>query len=393
MNIHIVNTFYPPWRGGAETCTRNLAVNLQRIGHRVSVTAAHPPLKPGDYVEEEGVSVKRLRSIGMFYGVPIVPELPRHLMRVEADILHVNFPNPYTASSGAFTSKLRKMPAVLTWHNDLPPVTKVAGILVRIHDSILSSYYLNIYDAIITTSNVYFEGSKILKKYWRKVRVVENGVDCERFKPGVEVGDLKMRLNLTKSKVALFVGALTKWHRYKGLEDLLAALKILNREDVKLIVVGDGDLRSEYQDMAEQLGLSGRVLFVGNLPDNLLPRYYAASDFLVLPSRDRSEGFGLTILEANASGIPAVASNVGGIPGILTDRVNGLLVPPRDPQALADALQVIVEDDDLRVRMGLMGRKIALSHDWSKVAFETFKVYCEVLQNRGLMKSKAQIPM
>ncbi|MEM2106540.1 MAG: glycosyltransferase family 4 protein [Candidatus Bathyarchaeia archaeon] len=386
MNIHIVNTFYPPWRGGAETYTRNLAVNLQMMGHRVSVTAAHPPLKPGDYVQE-GVAVRRLRSIGMFYGVPIVPELPRHLMGVEADIIHVNFPNPYTASSGAFMSKLRKMPAVLTWHNDLPPVTKLAGILVKMHDNMFSSHYLNIYDAIITTSNVYFEGSKILKKYWRKVRVVENGVDCERFKPGVEVGDLKMRLGLTKSKVALFVGALTKWHRYKGLEDLLAALKILNREDVKLIVVGDGDLRSEYQNMSERLGLSGRVVFVGNLPDNVLPRYYAASDFLVLPSRDRSEGFGLTILEANASGIPAVASNIGGIPGILTDRVNGLLVQPRDPQALADALQVIVEDDDLRVRMGLMGRKIALSHDWSRVAFETFKVYCEVLQNRSLMKS------
>ncbi|MGQ9543319.1 MAG: glycosyltransferase family 4 protein [Candidatus Bathyarchaeia archaeon] len=380
MKIQIVNTFYPPWRGGAETYTRSLALNLHRMGHTVSVTVAHQPLKPGDYVQE-GVPVRRLRSTGMFYGVPVVPGLFGHLIKVEADILHVNFPNPYMATVGAFVSRLRKIPAVLTWHNDLPPVTKMAGILVKIHDDLVSKHYLDIYEAIITTSKIYFEGSKILRRYWRKVRIVENGVDCERFRPGVETEDLKRRLGLSGFKTGLFVGALTRWHRYKGLDDLLMALKILNRDDVKLIVVGDGELRPEYQTMASNLGLASKVIFAGDVPDRLLPKYYAASDFLCLPSKDRSEGFGLTILEANASSIPVIASRVGGIPGIVADRVNGMLVQPKDPQALADALQVMVEDDDLRVKMGLMGRMIALSHDWSRVAAETLKVYYEILQS------------
>ena len=99
---------------------------------------------------------------------------------------------------------------------------------------------------------------------------------------------------------------------------------------------------------------------------------------LVLPSKDRSEGFGLTILEANASGKPVIGSNIGGIPGILTDNVNGILVPPNNPTFLADAICRLSSNDKLRDQMGERGRQIAIMHDWSKVAFETEKIYFEL---------------
>jgi glycosyltransferase involved in cell wall biosynthesis len=380
MKIHIINTFYPPWRGGAETYTKSLAENLAKLGHDVKVTVANQPLASGEYLQN-GVSVTRLKSAGMFYGVPITPCMLNRLLSVEADVIHVNFPNPYNAALGALASRIKSLPAVLTWHNDLPPVTRIAGALVRIHDDLATRFYLNEYDAIVTTSNFYAEGSKILKRFKEKTRLIPNGVDCEKFNPNVPGEDLNKRLNLGYSKVALFVGALTKWHRYKGLDDLLRAFKLLNRDDFRLLVVGGGDLKPKYETLAGDLGLQGKVLFVGEVPDSLLPNYYAASDVLILPSKDRSEGFGLTILEANASGIPAIASNTGGIPGILVDGRNGMLVPPNDPLSLAEAIRRIAEDDDMLRKLGVKAREVALDHDWRKVALETEKLYSELIHD------------
>jgi glycosyltransferase involved in cell wall biosynthesis len=382
LKIHIVNTYYPPWRGGAETYTRSLAENLAKLGHEVNVTAAHPPTAPGRYLYGR-VTVTKLRSLGMFYGVPLTPRLIQDLVSAEADILHVNFPNPYNAAIGALASKIKGVPAVLTWHNDLPPVTRSAGVIVQIHDGLIAPLYLGWYDAIITTTNIYAEDSKILKRYREKIHMIMNGVDCERFRPDVYAGDLRSELNLKDSKTVLFVGALTRWHRYKGLDDLLQAFRLLDRKDVRLLVVGGGDLKHEYEQMAQHLRIRDRVIFAGDVPDSLLPKYYAISDVLVLPSKDRSEGFGLTILEANASGIPAVASDVGGIPGILLDGENGVLVPPRDPERLAEAILRLVNNDEYRATLGRRARELALKHDWRIVASDTEKLYLEVIQSRN----------
>ncbi len=382
MKIHILNTYYPPWRGGAETYTRNLAENLAKLGHEVKVTAAHPPSTPGREVYGR-LTVTRLRIVGMFYGVPLTPGLIQDLVSTDADILHVNFPNPYNAAVGALASKIKGVPSVLTWHNDLPPVTRSAGVIVQVHDGFIAPLYLEWYDAIITTTKIYAKDSKILRRCREKVHMIMNGVDCERFRPDVYAEDLRSELNLKDSKTILFVGALTRWHRYKGLDDLLRAFRILDRTDVRLLVVGGGDLKHEYENMAQSLRIRDRVVFTGDVPDSLLPKYYALSDVLVLPSKDRSEGFGLTILEANASGVPAIASAVGGIPGILIDGENGVLIPPRDPERLAEAIRRLVDDDAYRSALGRRARELALKHDWRIVASDTERLYLEVIRSRG----------
>jgi rhamnosyl/mannosyltransferase len=386
MRIHIINTFYPPWRGGAETYNRNLAENLSKMGHTVKVTVASPPLSPGEQFHDK-VAVTRLRSVGMFYGVPIMPALFYRIMKIESDIIHVNFPNPYNALMGALVSRIKNIPSLLTWHNDLPPVTKFAGALVRIHDDFATHFYLDQYDSIITTSHVYADGSKILKRYSGKIRVIVNGVDCDRFRPDISGEDIRKRLNLGNCKIVLFVGALTKWHRYKGLDNLIRAVGLIDRNDAKLLVVGGGDLKSEYVDLAKRSGVGDRIVFAGEVPDELLPKYYAVSDMLVLPSIDRSEGFGLTILEANASGVPAIASKVGGIPGILIDGENGILVRPNDPVSLANAIFKMIENDELRRKMGRTGRAMALDHDWKKVAAETERLYLDLIIDTPLPKA------
>ena len=128
LKICIVNSFFPPWRGGAESYTYNLARNLALLGHDIDVLCANDPEPPGKRTID-GVKVRRLRSRGRIYGVPIVPRLPYELARIDADILHANFPNPYNASIASLASLLRDIPSVLTWHNDLPPVTLTASVI------------------------------------------------------------------------------------------------------------------------------------------------------------------------------------------------------------------------------------------------------------------------
>ena len=187
----------------------------------------------------------------------------------------------------------------------------------------------------------------------------------------------------------LFVGALTRWHGYKGLGVLLNAMKLATRSvpGVLLLVVGDGDLRPQYERQGQELGLSRNVIFVGNAPDEELPAYYAASDVLVLPSEDMSEGFGLTLLEANVSGRPCIASNVGGIPEIIKYGYNGWLIPPLDPHALSQRILDLATDEYAKRKMGRNGRAIALHHDWKVVAERTEEVYKDAEQDRSLYPS------
>jgi len=375
-----VNSFFPPWRGGAETYVYNLSKHLEERGHEVTVICSSPPFEPGmQFVD--GVKVERLRTCGKLYGTPIMPELFQKLMGEQGDIIHANFPSPYIACLASTVSRVRGVPAVLTWHNDLPPVTRMAQILVTAHDQLVLPLYLPQFSSIIATSKLYAETSQILEAHKDRVVVIPNGVDTQRFNPDIPGDEIRSRLGVDREKIVLFVGALTQWHRYKGLDVLIQAMALMRDQvpGARLVIVGAGQLETEYRQLVSRHGLTSCVIFAGNVSDDELPKYYACSHLLALPSKDRSEGFGLTILEANATGKPAIGTTVGGIPSVIRDGYNGLLVPPNDHNALAQTIKKALSDDDLLKRMGRNGRAFAEQHDWSIVAEQTENVYKRAL--------------
>ncbi len=380
MKIAIVNSFYPPWRGGAETYVYNVAKVLLNRGHKVTVICSSDPLEPGTYIES-GIEVKRLRLVGRLYGTPIPIGLRKELCQLDADIFHANFPSPYFAFNVAVASFLRRIPAVLTWHNDLPTVSPGAGVLVELHDRLILPNYVRKYRHIIATSERYAANSRNLLRFQDIVTVIPNGVDCERFNPHVESDDVKERLGLEGKFVILFVAALTKWHRYKGLEILLDALRLVvqTERELLLIVVGDGELRSEFERLSQNLNVRKNVIFAGNVCDEKLPQFYAACDVLVLPSKDMSEGFGLTILEANAAGKPCIGTSVGGIPSVIENKFNGLIVRPNDSSALATAILKLAMNREKCSEMGRNGRRVALLHDWKRITTMIGQLYLKTI--------------
>jgi glycosyltransferase involved in cell wall biosynthesis len=387
MRITIVNSFFPPWRGGAETYVYNLSKHLEERGHEVTVICSSPPFEPGmQFVD--GVKVERLRTCGKLYGTPIMPELFQKLMGEQADIIHANFPSPYIACLASTISRIRGVSAVLTWHNDLPPVTRMARILVTTHDQLVLPLYLPQFSSIIATSKLYAETSHILEAHKNRVVVIPNGVDTQRFNPDIPGEEIRHRIGVDRGKIVLFVGALTQWHRYKGLDILMHALALLKKDAVRphLLIVGGGELKTEYQNLADRLGIFDHVKFAGDVANEELPEYYAASDILVLPSKDRSEGFGLVLLEANAVGKPVIGTRVGGIPSVIRDGYNGLLVPPNRPEELAHAIKRVLTDDRMRNQMGKNGRAFAEQHDWAIVAEQTENLYRRALTMRQTRK-------
>lgn len=373
-----MNSYYPPWIGGAESYVRSLAQALAQRENEVTVYCSERPLKAGES-SDHGIRIVRMRTPITFYGTPIVM-FPASIFSEKFDVIHANFPSPYLAGISAYVSALKGTGSVLTWHNDLPPVTSGAGLVVKLHDAV-SPAYLNTFDRIIATTKIYAKKSTTLRRYSEKVRIIHNGVDAERFHPNVSGDSIRSNHRLEGRKVVLFVGALTRWHSYKGVDVLLPAFKIVSNRlpDARLLIVGGGEMIGAYENLVRDLDLQERVIFAGRVSDEILPHYYAACDCAVLPSKDSSEGYGLVLLEAMATGKAVIGSMVGGITDVIDQGKNGLLVAPNNIEELSGAILNLLDDYQLRTRMGTSGRSIAEERDWRKVAAQVESLYKEIL--------------
>jgi len=186
-------------------------------------------------------------------------------------------------------------------------------------------------------------------------------VDTERFSPKETRDGLAAELGCKpEDKVVLFVAGLDKAHYFKGLGNLLLAMTAPELEKAKLVVVGGGDLREEYERQAEVLGLRGRAVFAGFVDDADLPDYYRLADVMAFPSIDKSEAFGIAALEAMSSGLPVVASNLAGVRTIVREGETGLRVPAGSSSALTLALDRVLSDGEFRREMGRNARDMVV---------------------------------
>lgn len=206
--------------------------------------------------------------------------------------------------------------------------------------------------------------------------IIPNGVDLGRYRVGVEPIERYMdgRLNI------LFVG---RWEKRKGLSHLLRAYERVQREfpQARLLVVGpEGRHGQVYRDYVSRRNLHN-IEFIGRVSDEELPRYYQTCDIFCAPSTS-GESFGIVLPEAMASGKPIVTTNIDGYRQVVSHGTHGLLVPPRDDEALSDALCTLLGDKAERLRLGTNGRATAEQYSWERVASRVLSYYQEVLDGR-----------
>ncbi len=223
----------------------------------------------------------------------------------------------------------------------------------------------------------HLESSKIASFVdWSRVIEVPNGVDTDLFQPRQKDAMLVDRHHLAGKKVILFAGRL---QACKGLEVLIDALSLLKNEQAVLLIVGGGYADTEYRRQAEEKGLQNRVIFAGPVQHEELPGYYSLCDFLVLPST-YMEAFGLVVLEALASGKPAVVSSLPGPSRLVEHGVDGFVTKVNDRRDLAEKMEYLLGDPGRCREMGMAGRrKVSTLYKWADIALRLEQAFEEII--------------
>jgi glycosyltransferase involved in cell wall biosynthesis len=360
--------FYPHI-GGTEVFAYQTCMALSRKGHQVRVICAdeRPPLGNSEY---GSLKVERLPYIGKVANSEITPSLPLHLLRGNYDILHTHLPHPWSADISSLCSMIRKKPFFLTYYNDITG-TGINRIIARIYNETFLKILLKKAKKIFTINPSYLQSSRFLAPWAKKIIVTPPGVDTAQFRP-VPVGVEKDTL--------FFLSCLDEYHRYKGLEYLLKAVKLAKeKHPFKLNIGGDGKLRSYYEQLAGELGLTGEVTFLGRISDEQVLEQYNKCGIFVLPSiSSEQEGFGMVSIEAMACRKPVIVTDIVGCASDIQNHNAGIVVAPKNPEALANAIVALFENENHSSAMATNAlAMVKEKYTWDKNADILERAYLE----------------
>ena len=327
-------------------------------GWEVTVVTTTPNGTREKEVLPSGATIYRLPYRFTLSNSPISPGWPRDLKRIIAetnpDVIKINIPVPGLGDMMSVAAGGR--PTVVYYHfGSMRKGSLVLDSVIWLYESLLLPISLRRAKFIACGTTYVRDG--ILRKFRGKTSIIPPGVDSKRFHPAIR--------RVTNPHV-LYVGSLNLSDQHKRFQDLLEACAILRNElpELRLTAVGGGDGLPMYEEMAAKLGITDLVRFRGRLEGDALAQAYREAAVFALPSL--AEPFGMVITEAMASGLPVVAVKGGGVPTVVDDNHDGLLVPPLNPRALAEALREILTDPERGDALGQAGRKkVCEQLDWS----------------------------
>ncbi|MDA8218013.1 MAG: glycosyltransferase family 4 protein [Dehalococcoidales bacterium] len=375
MKIALVSPYDYPYPGGVTEHIAHLEEQFVRHGHEVKIIAP----SSSSMVQVEKENLYRLGSIvpipanGSVARITLSLRLSgkvKQILREEAfDIVHLH--EPMTPALPLTVLHHSKAVNIGTFH-------RYGGThLMYYYGKPILKRFFNMLDGRIAVSEAAL--GFVSRHFPAKYIIIPNGIDQQHF--GMHVRPME---SLQDGKInILFVGRLEK---RKGFSYLLRAYARMRREtdQVRLVVVGPYNEKSgrRYQSFVERHDLSD-VLFVGYVSKEELARYYRTCDIFCAPSTG-GESFGIILLEAMASSKPIVASNIDGYRGVLDHGSEGLLVKPKDDEALASALMGLLRDPEQRLEMGRRGLARAEQYSWEKVAGRILAYYGAVLHACGV---------
>lgn len=383
MRILHLGKYLPPHPGGIERFLAELMPAQRRLGLQpAALVHAEPGARPPWLRRQAAAVTLRAPVLGRLAFTPLSPSWPcrmhRLIRRWCPDILHLHLPNP-SAFAALTLPAARRLPWVVHWHADVPAdaLDWRLRLLYRVYRP-LESAVLRRAAAILATSQAYAASSAPLQRWQDKLSVVPLGIaDHVGAKPQAQ---LWPTAGVDDDLRVLFVG---RFSYYKGLPHLLDA--VAATPGIRLLLIGEGDQEPALHRQAARLGLEHRIRFAGAVDDEILAGAYAGADLLVLPSIERSEAFGMVLLEAMRAGCPCLATRVpgSGMREVLADGAAGALVDPGDSAGLTAALAQLRDDKSLRTRLGAAGRQRFQSHyRIDQVAMAMQGVYAKVLESR-----------
>ncbi|HHY43136.1 MAG TPA: glycosyltransferase family 4 protein [Thermoanaerobacterales bacterium] len=381
MNILMISPYFYPEGGGAEFYMYKIAESLSK-NHEVTVLCTtsekeHP-------LNDDNIEVKALNHQFKISTTPValtaIRDMVLHIRHNNYDLCNINYYLPLFPDMATIAAKICGLPSVLTWHNDVH-AEGLLKLLSASYNLTLNKLTLKMVNKIITPSPYCYNESKFLRNLKNNMEWVPPGVDIKKYEY-TPLKAVREEYGIpANSDIILFVGVMNKATSHKGVKTLFNAFKKICKDTGSfLVMVGKGNMISNYIRICKDLEIDERVVFTGFIEESTLINFYRESKILILPSTTIQEGFGMVLIEANACGKPVIGSKIGGIKYVIKDGETGLLVPPGDPDALADAIMKILDDEDLAHRMGSNGRRMVMEkYTWNKSAKMTERIFENLL--------------
>jgi glycosyltransferase involved in cell wall biosynthesis len=376
MKIAEVIATFPPHHGGMGYVCYHNAVELARRGHDVTVFTLKHGRSSFDN-DPRGFKIVRLRTPMMYGDGGIVPQLYTRLKGF--DVIHLHYPFFGGAEYVYLATLLRGGKYFLTYHMDVYGNTLLKKLLIGTYTKLFMKRIIQKAEMLGALSREHLKSSQAARFVdWNKVVEMPNGVDTDIFTPRKKDEMLMDMHGLRDKIVVLFVGNLQP---FKGVNILIDAMAMVKDERIILLIVGGGYCEAEYKMQVKEKGLQERVLFAGPQSiDEKLPFYYNLCDFLVLPST-YSESFGLVVLEAMASGKPAIVSSLPGPAQLINDGNDGLIVKAGDREDLKTKIEYLSMNTVMRQNMGMAAReKVLKKHRWDAIGVHLEKTLIKIAQ-------------
>jgi len=367
MKILHLGKYYPPFYGGIENFMCEL-MNQQVVdGFDVSAIVHHHEFnKPYQFENIDDVNVYKIPTYGQVAYAPLSSSFGYYLNKIiseeKPDVLHIHMPN-LSAFWCLFLPIARKIPWVIHWHADV--IGSVPDLKIKLlypFYRVFESALLKRSQKIIATSPVYLASSLPLKKWIKKTAVIPLGLRSIEEKRNIDVlkDNLQEPLSLIESEQIklLMIGRLTY---YKGHIVIIDAIAKLKEQDVdfSLRIVGGGELLADIEQQIKDLRLENSVILLGKLSSDDLENELQNTDLLCLPSIERTEAFGVVLLEAMRASKPCLVSDVcgSGMSWVVQDNKTGFVVKHNDVDSLVEKLKFITANRGLLEAYGAIGRK------------------------------------
>lgn len=372
--LHVVR----PAAGGMKNHLIDLVRRTDKT--RFDVTVACPPNSQlWDSLYEMNIKLIPIPLVGEISPAKdyaAIRILIKHLHNTKTSILHAH------SSKGALVGRLAAVVArtpvvIFTAHNSIF-YEEWPGWKKRLFASV-EKFLARFTDRIITVSDALKQEIMEMEGLPSKqITTIYNGIEVDKFTGKSD--PLHIRKSMNIPELGPVVGTIARLAPQKGISFFLKAASLLKEYQVNFVIIGDGPLEESLKQEAVDLGLQGRVTFTGRRED--ISDILSTLDIFVLPSV--TEGLPLTILEAMAAGKPIVATRVGGIPEVIVDGKTGIIVPPKDPEAMAVALASLLGGREKMAKIGLAGQKLVKDKFTIDTMVErTMNLYSQLLDNHN----------
>lgn len=397
MDICIATGIYPPLEGGPSSLSFGLARKLAGFGNKVTIVTFHPDLKmtyeidglltvlrlpqPKLGSEKSFNPIRFLFKLLIFtLGLLILKPLKRF------KIIHAMDHNLAGIPSAIFTFFTRvplvaRFPADWLFHVVDERGWKKSALKSQIV-LILQKLVLQVVKRIIVTTKY---GIKLLTDYGiskEKIVVISNAVDINRFRPSQKKGKMKLQIGFKETQMLIL--SVCRLHPSKRLEDLILAFTETNKlvkKDLRLLIAGSGPDLERLKRISKTAGIYSNIVFLGRVSNEKIHEIYQAADLFVLPSSH--ETFGIAILEAMASGVPAIVARSGGIVSIFTDKKNCLMYEPGNISELKKTLYKLITNTRSREHFTERAQKMVVqNYSWDSIAQQTLALYVTSLNER-----------